>query len=54
MGRIISKFSAVLTCSSCMCVTYLVKRAPLLNATLASAAMPVTFISPVIRIYASE
>ena len=39
MGIIISKFSAVSTCSSFICVTHLVKGAQFLNATLVSAAI---------------
>ena len=54
MGISISKFSAVSTCSSFICVTHLVKGANFLNATLVSAAIPATFVSPVTRIYASE
>ena len=54
MGIIISKFSAVSTCSSFICVTHLVKKAQFLNPTLVFAATPATFISPVTRIYAPE
>ena len=54
MGIIISKFSAVSTCSSFICVTHLVKGAQFLNATLVFAATSATFASPVARIYASE
>ena len=53
MGIIISKFSAVSTCSSFICVTHLVKGAQFLNATV-FAATSGTFTSPVARIYASE
>ena len=44
MGIIISKLSAVSTCSSFMCVTHLVKGAQFLNATLVFATIPATFI----------
>ena len=54
MGIIISKFSAVSTCSSFICVRHLVKGARFLNATLVFAATSATFVSPVTRIYASE
>ena len=45
MGIIISKFSAVSTCSSFICVAHLVNGAQFLNATLVSAAISATFIS---------
>ena len=54
MGIIISRFSAVSTCSSFICVAHLVKEAQFLNATLVSAATAANFISPVTKIYASE
>ena len=41
-----SKFSAVSKGSSFICVIHLVKGEQFLNATLVSAAMPVTFIAP--------
>ena len=54
MGIIISKFSAVSTCSSFICVTHLAKGAQFLNATLVFAGTCETYISPVTRIYVSE
>ena len=54
MDIIISKSSAVSACSSFICVTHLVKGAQFLNATLVSAAISATFISPVTRINVSE
>ena len=54
MVIIISKFSAVSTFSSFICVTHLVKGAQSLNVTLVFAATPATFIYPVTGIYASH
>ena len=50
----ISKFSAVSTCSSFMCATHLVKGAQFLNVTLVSVLPPSAVISLVPRINASE
>ena len=49
-----SKFSAVSTCLSFICVAHSVKGAQFLNATLVSAAISAIFISPVTRLYASD
>ena len=49
-----SKFSAVSTCSSFMCVTHLLKGAQFLDAIGVFSFPPTTAISHVTRIYASE
>ena len=54
IGIIISRLSALLTCSSFMCIMHFVKGAQSLNATLILGSPPVAVILPVTRIYASE
>ena len=48
------RLSAVLICSSFICVTHLENGAQFLNATLIFALLPVAVISPFARIYGSE
>ena len=51
----ISKFSAVSTYSSLICVIHLLNGAQFLKATLLSLLLPsVVVMSPITRIYASE